>query len=122
MRSIYHKDIVGKLLNKGDYVIWASSRQGYGMRLAKVDDFTPRQVWIIILETGERKRCFHHHLFCVTDQLAANELSGTGVELDIPAEGRDLLSKGMTPGQSARSWFEANGIDVDEYIKGGVND
>jgi hypothetical protein len=117
MRQLYHRDMVGKLLNNGDYVAWASPRQGYGMRIAKVESFTPRMVWIILVETGERKRCRNHHLLVITKQLLDNRENGTEVDLDLPAEGRDLRTAGMVAGQSARSWFESNGIDIDAYLE-----
>jgi hypothetical protein len=116
MRSFYHKDMMGKLINPGDFVVWASKRQGYGMRIALVERFTARQVWIKIVETGELRRCFHHHLLVITAQIKDNETNGTMVEIDLPAEGFDTNRIGMQPGQSARSWFANNGIDIAKYL------
>jgi hypothetical protein len=118
MRSFYHKDMMGKLINPGDIVVWGSPRQGYGMRIAMVESFTPRQVWIVLVETGERKRCFHHHLLVITAQIKDNETNGAMVDIEMPLDGKDIPRTGNNPGQSARSWFAANGIDIKEYLEG----
>lgn len=122
MRNIYLKDMVGKLLNQGDYCIWGSPRQGYGLRLVKVDSFTPQMVYIQVI--GETRlgsdrltRVQPHHLMVVTDQLIANENGGAAVELDHPVEGRDINVGTMQPGQTASSWFAARGVTPEEFIK-----
>ncbi|WPH64694.1 hypothetical protein [Vibrio phage vB_VpaP_SJSY21] len=129
MRNIYLKDMVGKLLNQGDYCIWGSLRQGYGLRLVKVDRFTPQMVYVQVI--GETRngsdrvtRVLPHHLMVVTDQLIANENNGTAVDLDIPAQGRDINVGTMQAGQSAQSWFTARGVTVDEFLQvlGGESD
>ena len=122
MRNIYLKDMVGKLINSGDYCIWGSPRQGYGLRLVKVDRFTPQMVYVQVIgetQLGSDRvtRVLPHHLMVVTDQLIANEQNGTGVDLDIPVQGRDVFVGSMTPGQTASSYFTARGVTPEELIE-----
>ena len=116
--NLLHKDMLGKMIQKGDYALWGSPRQGYYMRLVKIESFTNKQAWFTVMETGVRKRGFPHHLAVITAQLQDNRTNGTGVEFDIPVEGIDYASRGMKPGQSASSWLMANGVSKEELGHG----
>lgn len=66
------RDMLGRIIKHGDYVVWANGEYGRKMEIAEVLWVHPKQVKIRKLASGHESRVYPENMLVITAQVMAN--------------------------------------------------
>lgn len=78
-----HRDMLSRVIKKGDYVVWGNGKYNQKMKIGIVYDTTPLQVKIQLPVEGKVTKASPTNMIVITAQVIANEEGNVGANIDL---------------------------------------
>lgn len=76
-----HRDMFGRVIQFGDFLLWTNTYQGYGLIPCKCTGVTTQRIYIERLDTGEVTRVMPINTAVITQQMQANIDGNVGANI-----------------------------------------
>ncbi|MGL5579782.1 MAG: hypothetical protein ACRDCE_02255 [Cetobacterium sp.] len=80
-----HRDMVHRVIRRGDYVMWSNGKYGQRMRLCEVMNATEEKINILPVGAQRVTIAYPSNLMVVTAQIEKNVEGNVGANLDLEA-------------------------------------
>lgn len=115
-----HNDLLGRPIQIGDTVAYATPRQGYGLRLVRITDYRNKQILGIDIDTREKRR--FKPTFCIVISQQIQHNLGDEITDDVGPKPLPSLNLPKTSSSNARHFFERMGIDIEQELQEYTNE
>ena len=102
------RDMANRVIVRGDYIVWGASRQGYGMRLARVTKLNARRVHAVVLGTNKEHHFNPENSLVVTQQVKAN------IDGNVGGAQKEAITVPESSASSMKSWAESKGYKLNK--------